>query len=92
MENATRHAIERMRQRGISEEVLDCLLAWGTEIHDHRGATVLYFDKAAKRRLERSTGVWQYKRIESKLSAYAVVNEDGAVITVGHRVKRINRN
>ncbi len=47
----TRHAQARMQQRAIRPEALDCLMAFGREAFDHRGGVVLYFDKAARRRL-----------------------------------------
>lgn len=92
MEKLTSHAIERMQQRGISMVTLECLLAWGAKSRGHRGATIVYFDKAAKRRLASSQGEAHYRRLESGLNAYAVVGETGEVVTVGHRTKRINRH
>lgn len=42
----TNHAAARKQQRGISESVLDCLLAFGKASHDNRGGEVLYFANA----------------------------------------------
>lgn len=85
----TEHARARMQQRAIPPAVVEALLAYGREEHDHRGATIVFFNKAARRRLERE----RLDRIlDRHLDAYAVVAETGEVITVGHRDKRIHRH
>ena len=89
----TDHAAARQRQRGIPGEVVDCLLDFGHEEHDHRrGAVVVYFDHRARDRVRRIVGREAYRRLESHLNAYVVLGRDGAVVTVGHRTRRINRN
>lgn len=88
----TDHARVRMQQRGITEPVLECLLAFGSSAHDHRGGELIYFDHHARTRLRRAQGDDIFKKQEPKLDAYAVLAEDGAVLTVGHRTKRINRH
>jgi len=70
---------------------LDCLLQYGHKVHDHRGGEIFYFDHQSRERLRRQAGPDQFKTMESKLDAYAVISCDGAVLTVGHRTKRINR-
>lgn len=83
----TVHARARMQQRGIRAEALERLLEFGREAFDHRGNVVLYFDKAARRRLARTAP----RDIEGTARCYAVVSGQGAVVTVGHRYRRINR-
>ncbi len=85
----TRHAQARMRQRGIGAEALDCILDYGREAFDHHGGVVLYFDKAARRRLARAAA--GRKDLERVARCYAVLSTDGDIITVGHRRRRINR-
>ena len=86
----TRHAQARMQQRAIRVHTLERLLEFGREAFDHHGGVVvLYFDKAARRRLIRATP--GAKDLERLAGCYAVLSPGGAVITVGHRVKRINR-
>lgn len=85
------HARRRMQQRGITPDALDCLLEYGREAHDHCGHVTLYFDKAARRRLERDFGAENPKRVEEVRRLYAVLARDGEVVTVGHRYRRINR-
>ncbi len=88
----TNHAHARLQQRGISSQVLEYLLQFGRVTHDHHGAEIVYFDQQARKRLLRQSGPIEYKALESKLDAYAVIGSDGAVLTVGHRTKRITRH
>jgi hypothetical protein len=85
----TDHARARMRQRAIPPMAVEALLAYGRGEHDHRGGTIVYFDKAARRRLERER---LDRALEHCLDAYAVVAETGEIITVGHRDRRIRRH
>lgn len=88
----TTHARVRLCQRGIPGEVVECLLDFGHEEHDHhRGAVVVYFDHRSRKRLQRVVGPDAYRRLEPHFDAYAVLGGDGSVITVGHRTRRINR-
>ena len=91
MPGLTQHAKARMQQRGIRPTTLDSLLDYGSQSHDHRGATIVYFDKKARTRLLRDSGSAAYRVVEKQLNAYAVVSNDGSVVTVGHRDKRIPR-
>lgn len=88
----TEHAQARLQQRGIPGTVLESLLDFGREAHDHHGSAIVYFDHRARERLRRAFGRDTYKRLEPHLDAYAVVAADGSVVTVGHRTQRINRN
>lgn len=88
----TNHARTRLQQRGISSIVLDCLMQYGRKVHDHRGGEIVFFDHQARERLRRLADPDQYKVVEPKMNAYAVIGPDGAVLTVGHRTKRINRH
>lgn len=85
------HAQARMQQRGVTPRLLDLLDAYGATQYDHRGAQVRYFNKAARRRLQRIEGADVYRAVEAKLNVYAVVARDGCLVTVGRRDHRINR-
>jgi len=85
----TPHARARMQQRAIRPEILERLLEFGREAFDHRGAVVLYFDKAARRRLLRSDP--GAKELERLARCYAVLSAEGEVLTVGHRYRKLNR-
>lgn len=90
-ESMTAHARARMRQRGIAPEMLEHLLAFGRETHDHRGAVLVYFDKAARRRLAREAGDEARSLLPRVRRLYAVLSGHGEVVTVGHRYRRIDR-
>ena len=84
------HALVRMQQRGIPPVILDCLLVYGRSEYDHHGGRIVFFDKAARNKLDRA-GI-RRAELEKHLNAYAVVTRDGTVKTVGYRYKRIPRN
>ena len=86
------HAQARLQQRGIPPVVVESLLDFGRQAHDHRGGTILFFDHKARTKLRRQIASDSYKRLESHLDAYAVLGADGAIVTVGHRTQRINRH
>ena len=86
----THHAQIRQQQRGIPQAVIDWLLAHGTTEHTHDGAEILYFDKAARKRLNRYLGGGPlFSRAEEYLDTYAVV-ASGKVVTIGHRYSPIH--
>lgn len=89
MLNMTQHARTRLQQRGIPQDVLEKLLAFGNEVHGHRGSLVIYFNRNAREQLRAACGNAMYKRIESHLNAYAVISDTGHIVTVGHRTRRI---
>ena len=88
----SQHARARMQQRGIGAEVLERLLDYGRVAHDHQGATILYFNGAARQKIVRDEGERAKRRLDKWRDAYAVLGRDGEVVTVGHRTKRICRH
>lgn len=86
----TKHASVRKQQRGIPESVLDCLMEFGKASHDNRGGEVFYFDKRAKQRCQAVMGKEMYRRLDGHFDVYAVRSLDGALVTVGHRHKRMH--
>lgn len=86
----TTHAATRSQQRAIPPLVQEWLCQYGAEMYDNRGCIVRYFDKAAKRRLERAVGREPVRRMKDKLACY-LVEGDGRVITTGHRRRHIHR-
>ena len=87
----SRHARARMQQRGIARSAVECLLDFGREHHDHRGAVVLMLDRAALQRMAR-TGAVRREQVDALRGLYAVVAADGSVCTVGHRTRRLQKN
>ena len=84
----TKHAQIRMQQRGIPRLVIDWLLLYGEESHDHIGGIRRYFTKGSIRNLRRDVGTRALKRFSEYLDCY-LVEADGLVLTSGHRTKRI---
>lgn len=87
----TQHAAVRMRQRGVDAQALECLLAYGSAVHDHRGAEILLFDKRAWKRMERVVDEGMLRRAAENRALYAVRSLDGKLVTVGHRHRRVLR-
>ncbi|MEZ5646023.1 MAG: hypothetical protein R3E94_03265 [Burkholderiaceae bacterium] len=85
--NLTKHAAKRSQQRGIPELVIDLLLRFGRRDHDHRGAEIVYFDKASRKHVERYCGSLIGK-VNEHLDCYAVV-ADEVIVTVGVRYERV---
>jgi hypothetical protein len=74
----TDHARARMQQRGIRAAAVEALLDYGRSAPAGDGCEVLFFDKAARKAARFP-------------NTYAVVGRDGAVVTVGHRYRRVPR-
>jgi len=89
--HCTAHARARMKQRGIDDAALAALLAYGRAEHQPGGSSIVFLDKRARRRLERELDDESLKALGKRLGAYAVLARDGAVVTVGHRYRRIRR-
>lgn len=84
----THHSDVRAQKRGIPPLIVDLLLEFGSREHDTRGAEIVYFDRRAKKHIEKYTG-GLFGKLNEHLDAYAVLS-DGKIITVGPRFKRIN--
>jgi hypothetical protein len=86
----TSHARARMQQRGIRTEALAALLEAGTANPAPGGCEILFFDKIERERLGRIT---RAARGRDRLHGlYAVTDDSGTIITVGHRYRRIARS
>ena len=86
----TRHATQRSQQRGIPPLAVELFERYGAWTR-HNGADVLFMDKQARRRIARDFGGARALRyVEPLLNKYAVV-ENGRVITLAHRSKRLKR-
>lgn len=85
----SKHAQARSQQRGIPALVIDLLYQFGTEEAAADGAQIIFFDKPSRRRVRAYSGpISRY--IEDFLDAYILMSGD-TVITVGHRIKHIER-
>ena len=85
----SRHAAARMQQRGLPPLVLQWFEDYGSERYDGHGGVIRFFDKRARRALERSVGREPVRRMHEWLNSYAVVAHDGTAVTVGRRHKRL---
>jgi hypothetical protein len=86
----THHARARMQQRGIPAAAVEVLLDYGKTAPAGDGAELVFFDKAARARLFRDNPD-AVKEAERLCRTYVVVGRDGAVVTVGHRYRRVPR-
>ena len=90
MDRLTHHAQARMRQRGISGATLEALLEFGSTAPAGGGCEIVFFDKRARARLAQASAV-AAAEAERIAKSYVIVGSDGAVVTVGHRTRRIPR-
>lgn len=90
--NMSQHAAVRKQQRGIPEVVLECLIQFGKVCHDKRGGEILHFDKRAKQRCASALSKERLRQMDGHFDVYAVRSIDGALMTVGHRSRRIPRS
>lgn len=87
----TTHARRRMQQRGISSAALDALLDFGRSARAGRGRELVFFDHKARERLSRAQvlAAGEEARV---CNSYAIIGSDGAIVTVGHRFRRVPRD
>lgn len=84
----SKHACERLQQRAVPPLVIEFLERFGSVIRCC-GSDRLIFDKAAVRRLKRHLGGDRGLRlIERWLDVYAVVSDNGRLVTVAHQSRR----
>jgi hypothetical protein len=76
-----------MKARSIPPLIIDWLLRYGSTRFDGRGAVIHYFDKAARRRLEKDVGRAIVRKTKEFLDCYAVFVDD-VLITAGWHYKR----
>lgn len=89
--NMTHHAHVRSQQRGIPPFLIDLLWQFGKSEPAGRGSSKMYFDKAARRRIQAYFGPLA-SLIDEHLNVYAVVGEDSHIITIAHLTERIHRH
>jgi hypothetical protein len=83
-ERLTKHASKRLQQRGISEEQLVLILAFGVKKHDGDGGVRYFMTQSVVEKVCSVLG--RTPQIDRLAGMYAVVSaSEEAVITVGHR-------
>ena len=81
----TMHAETRIQQRAIPPMVIDLLMQFGSASRCG-GAERLIFDKLALRRLRRHLGGDRgLKLIDRWLNVYAIIGDNGQLVTVAHK-------
>ncbi|MDO9439630.1 MAG: hypothetical protein Q7T73_01945 [Beijerinckiaceae bacterium] len=87
----TGHAQARLQQRAIPPLVVDLLMQFGSPSRSG-GAERLMFDKSAVKRLRRYLGGERgLKTVERWLGVYAVVGDNGSLVTAAHKTERFRR-
>lgn len=87
----TIHGRGRLQQRAVPPLVIGLLEEFGTAVRAH-GAERLIFDKAARKRLKHHLGGERGLRVLAPwLKVYAVVSDDGHLLTVAHQRQRHRR-
>jgi hypothetical protein len=84
------HAQARMQQRAVSAEALERLLDFGSVKHLARDNDIVFFDKKTKKRLAKTDKALA-READRLVRTYAVLGENGIVITVGHRYRQVRR-
>jgi hypothetical protein len=87
----TAHALARMRQRAIDPRAVECIVDFGRAEHQPGGSSIVYLDREAQQRIRRELGDALLRRLGKRVGAYVVLNGDGTVVTVGHRLRRVKR-
>lgn len=90
--NMSQHAAVRKQQRGIPSEALECLIEFGKVCYDHHGAEIIHFDKRSKQRCLSTLSKDRLRKLDGHFDVYAVRGLDGALLTVGHRSRRLPRS
>jgi hypothetical protein len=85
------HASVRCQQRAIPPMLIDLLLQFGKSEPAGGGASKMYFDKAARRRVKSYAGQLA-GFLDEHLDVYAVVGTDNQIITAAHLIERIHRH
>lgn len=85
----TRHAANRLKERGISIDQVALVTSFGQPQRVH-GATRFALDKQSRQLLAETVPPEYLRRFKS-LDILAVVSDDGALITAAHRTTRLRR-
>ncbi len=86
----TGHASIRSVQRAIPPHAVELILEYGASARV-RGADSYFLDHAGRRRLRADLGKSGLRGVERWLNAYAVVADDGRIITAAWRTRRLRR-
>ena len=86
----TKHARDRLQQRAIPVLIVEWLFSYGAREHSREKTVILFFDRKARKKLQRAVGSRVVNLLAPVLDAYIVIDaETRQIITAGHRFKRI---
>ena len=88
--SCSNHANRRMQQRCISLRGVDAVISYGEE-HRTQSGFIYFLGKRECRRLRRTLSPAQAREIEQYRDYYVIAGDDGTIVTVGHRTRRIRR-
>jgi hypothetical protein len=83
----TRHAAQRLQQRGFTQTAVDLILQFGIEYHRPGGAVEYLFTGKSAIELERDRR--EYKSMISKLRGRALLFTNGELCTAYFRSKKL---
>ncbi len=87
------HAKRRAQQRGIPDQIIELMLAYGDRESAGKGSTICCIrSRLSRSELIREAAFEGLKGIDRYLGAYLVIAQDNTIVTVGHRFNRVMTN
>jgi hypothetical protein len=85
------HALARVRQRAIDAQAVARVVDFGRAEHEPGGSSLVFLERGGERPIRREFGEDVLVRLGKRMRAYVVSNAEGAVVTVGHRTRRVKQ-
>jgi hypothetical protein len=86
-----KHATSRHQQRSIPMDVLEYIYDFGRWDYTSHGVEIAYLDKRGRKRFVETFSEKYSSRLGKFTHVYLILAQNGKVITVGYRYKRIRR-
>lgn len=86
----SRHAADRMQKRAFPPAAFNLLWDYATSVRS-KAADSLYFDRTARRRALAGLDSTGLRNVERLLNAFAIIVDDGSLITIAWRTRRLRR-
>ena len=87
--NISKHASLRQQQRCIPPLIIDWLLDFGEQKNDGRGCSIRFFTKKSRKLISRKAGSQVVGLLSRYMDSYLVESNDGTIVTMGYRFKRV---
>ena len=88
----TKHAVLRLQQRGISNDVAEFIYEHGDKIRDHQSYRYFFTKKALKNISETKEYENFIKKNDKQLNKVALIVDNDVLITAMHSTKRVKKN